>query len=164
MIKKKKLIITVLSCLLALVALINIVWFIWVQSTYNNFINNMQKDEEFSIIVPSYYMTDDEGFDYNVKYPDYLGLTGNLGVSLPWVDYDNPWTDSLIIWPSITGECTFGVVLYEEDEDNNVIEHQIYVDKNGNALDKQYDDIISRHGENINTLLNKAKNQWSNIF
>lgn len=116
---KKKITLTV-CVVLALFALLNIGWFTWRAVKYAPYSNAMMQNAFSNIIVPRYAFVDDEGYDYNVKYPDYLSFTGNMSVGMPASD-DNLFTD---------------------------------------ALDRNDDEVIERHKDNIGTLLQKAAEMW----
>lgn len=90
-----------------------------------------------------------------VKYPDYLSFTGNIYVGLSATN-ENPYHDGLIAWPTLGGDFSFGVVLYEEDG----TEYQVYIDSERNALSQEDEEVISRHSDNISTLFSMADEQW----
>lgn len=52
----------------------------------------------------------------------------------------------------------YGVVLYENED-----VYQIEIDNEGNPLNKGDEEVINRHKDNINSLLNKAKEKWEKI-
>jgi DNA modification methylase len=113
-------------------------------------------DSVFSnFLVPHYIENDADGFSYSVKYPDYLEFTGNLSIASPSTDEENPYTDSLIIWPLLKGGYEYGVILYTDDT-----QYQIYIDKNGNAIDEEDENIVAEHSQSILTLLEKANTMW----
>ena len=114
----------------------------------------MEKGDFGSFVTPRYIYTDDGGYDYLVKYPEYLTFTGNMSVGSPTTE-ENVFTDALIIWPKVSGRYDFGVLLYEND-----MEHAIYIDSEGNALSKEDADIVSRHSESIRKLLMTADERW----
>ncbi|MDO4416083.1 MAG: hypothetical protein Q4C20_13490 [Erysipelotrichaceae bacterium] len=115
----------------------------------------MEKAEFSSLIVPRYIHTDDEGYDYLVKYPDYLSFSGNLYIGLPVVN-ENPFRDALNIWPQMSGQYELGVLLYDQDG----TEHAVYIDEDGNALNEEDKDVVSHHKEAIQDLLIKADEKW----
>lgn len=98
--------------------------------------------------------TDADGYDYSVKYPDYLSITGNLSIVSPSTD-DNPFVDALIIWPEIFGGCEYGVLLEEGEE-----ELQIYINTDGSAVYPEDSEATSRHKETIDALLQRARKMW----
>lgn len=136
----------------------NAVWFAWSHIKYGKLTEGMEEAEFSNFVTPRYIYTDDDHYDYLVKYPDYLTFTGNMSVGLP-AAYENPFTDALIIWPKITGKYELGVLLYDEDG----TEYSVYIDAEGNVLNEEDKDAVSRHREAIKDLLIKADEKW-NIF
>ena len=116
----------------------------------------MNKNKTYTIFVPKYLKNDKEGFSYSIKYPDYLSFTGNLAISMPSEDYDF-YTDSLIIWPNFFKDYEYGVILY--DENNN--EYMIEVNENKEPKEPEYQEIIDIHKENIDILFDKANEFWN---
>jgi hypothetical protein len=115
----------------------------------------MDENSFSSWIVPRYLYTDAEGYDYSVKYPGYLSLTGNLCVSFPVSD-DNYFTDCLIIWPKVSGDYEYGVILSEGDES-----YQIYIHADGSAVNPEDSAVVTRKQDDIHTLLQKAEEMWN---
>ena len=72
----KKTAIRAALCLLMLFVLSNICWFVWRAEKYGAYIEGMETNYFSTWIVPRYTYTDADGYDYGVKYPDYLSLTG----------------------------------------------------------------------------------------
>jgi hypothetical protein len=134
----------------------NAVWFGWSRIRYGKLTDGMEKADFSSFIVPRYIFTDDEGYDYLVKYPDYLSFSGNMSVGLPAVN-ENPFRDALNIWPKINGQYELGVLLYDADGS----QYAVYIDDDGNALSEEDKEAVSRHKEAIKDLLNKADEKWS---
>ncbi len=151
----KKFLKTILVILILFI-LMNIVWFSWRVIKYNNYSKGMDKNTSYSIFVPKYLKTDNEGFSYSVKYPDYLSFTGNLAISMPSEDYDY-FSDSLIIWPTLLKGYEYGLILY--DEENN--EYMIEIDENQNPKESENEEIINEHKDNIKILFNKANEVWN---
>ena len=81
-----------IMCLVAVFVLINIFWFVWREVKYGDYKDGMEKNDIPTWLVPRYKLHDAEGYDYGLKYPDYLSFTGNLSVGLP-ATADNPFTD-----------------------------------------------------------------------
>ena len=150
----KKTVLRIALCALALFVLINVGWYVWRAVKYAPFSKGMDKNCFSTFIVPRYAYTDDEGYDYTVKYPDYLSLTGNLCVGLPEVD-DNPFTDFLIIWPNVTGGYEYGVSLTVGD-----VAYQIYINPDGTAADPADGGRVAACQENVDALLGKAEEMW----
>ena len=115
----------------------------------------MDKNKSYSFFVPKYLKNDKEGFSYSVKYPDYLSFTGNLAISMPSED-DDYFSDALIIWPNLLKGYEYGLILY--DEENN--EYMIEIDENKNPKDSEYKEIVNDHKDNIDILFEKADEVW----
>ena len=152
---KRKILKVVLIVVIVFVAY-NTVWFAWAHVKYGKLTDGMEEAEFGDPITPRYIYTDDDRYDYLVKYPDYLSFTGNMSVGLPAMN-ENPFTDALIIWPKIIGKYELGVLLYDEDG----TEYAVYIDADGNALSEEDKDVVSRHREVIEDLLIKADEKWS---
>ena len=150
----KKKIFKILLAVVIIFAAYNIIWFAWSRIKYGKLSDGMEKGDFGSFVTPRYIYTDDGGYDYLVKYPEYLTFTGNMSVGSPTTE-ENDFTDALIIWPKVSGRYDFGVLLYEND-----MEHAIYIDSEGNALSKEDADIVSRHSESIRKLLMTADERW----
>ena len=65
--------------------------------------DGMEAAEFNTVLGKRYLYMDADRYDYLVKYPDYLSFTGNMSVGSPAAS-ENPFTDALIIWPTIAGE------------------------------------------------------------
>ncbi len=151
----KRKILRILLIIAIVFAAYNAVWFAWSRIKYGKLTDGMEKAEFSSLIVPRYIHTDDEGYDYLVKYPDYLSFSGNLYIGLPVVN-ENPFRDALNIWPQMSGQYELGVLLYDQDG----TEHAVYIDEDGNALNEEDKDVVSHHKEAIQDLLIKADEKW----
>ena len=134
--------------------LLNLSWYIWRAVKYSSYSKGMEKNYFSTWIVPRYAQVDADGYDYSVKYPDYLSLTGNLCVGLPSTD-GNPFTDFLIIWPKALGGYRYGASLTLEGEN-----YQIYINSDGSAADPEYSEIVTRCQGTINILLERAEKMW----
>lgn len=150
---KKKVLKIIFAVAIVFVAC-NVVWFAWSHIKYGKLSSGMEENEFSNFVTPRYILTDADRYDYLVKYPDYLTFTGNMSVGMPATD-ENLFTDSLIIWPTLSGDYKLGVILYEEGKG-----YQVYIDADGNALSKEYEDVVSRHRDNIKNLLMMADNRW----
>ena len=151
----KKKVLKIVLAVIILFAAYNIAWFAWSRTKYGRLSDGMEKADFGNLVVPRYTYTDDDRFDYMVKYPDYLRLTGNIYVGLSGTN-ENPFHDGLIAWPTLSGAYDLGVVLYDEDGS----EHLVYIDSEGNALSQEDEEVVSRHSDNISTLLSMADEQW----
>jgi hypothetical protein len=132
----------------------NIVWFTWSHTKYGKLSGGMEEMEISNFVTRRYAYTDADRYDYLVKYPDYLTFTGNMSVGMPATD-ESVFTDVLIIWPTLSGKYKFGVLLYEDDAD-----YMVDIDADGNALSKEYEDVVSWHRDYIETLLMMADHKW----
>ena len=151
----KRIVRKIIAIIIATFAVYNVLWFTWSHVTYGKFSGGLEEDEFSNFVIPHYFCMDEDSYNYAVKYPDYLHFTGNMSVGLP-VTEEQFFTDSLIIWPKLSGGYEFGALLYDEDG----IAYQIYIDYNGKALSKEDEGVISRHSDNISTLLKKADEKW----
>ncbi len=151
---KNSVIRVILITLLVFLA-INIAWFSWSRIKFGSYTDGMEKADMGDPIVLRYTYTDAEHNDYLVKYPNYLSLEGNIYVGLPATD-ENPFNDGLIAWPKLYGDYDFGVVLHDEDGTEYLVE----IDSEGNALSSEYNDVVSRHSDNIRALLTLADERW----
>ena len=142
--KVKKILIIVLVVLFLFV-IYNSIWLTWRYFRYTDYTDNM----EVFIENTSYIYTDEEGYDYNVKLPDYLTYTGNLCVAVPDGKY------ALIIWPNAFDGYEYGVQL-EIDDDT----YSIMLNEDFSAQDSQFDDIIYEYSETISDLYERSVNQW----
>lgn len=153
----KKRILLTLGGLLALLVLVNLLWFGWSRIKYSAYTENLQKIESPSVIVPRYGANDGDDFDYSVKYPDYLSLTGNLAVGFP-ASQDDPFTDGLIIWPKVFGGYEYGVILVSREDDSEG--YMFYIDAQGNAIEEENQEAAEQYSGVISELLSKAKAFW----
>ena len=150
----KKKVFKIILAVVILFAAYNIIWFAWSHIKYGKLSDGMEKGDYSTFITPRYIYTDDDRYDYLVKYPEYLSFTGNMSVGSPTTE-ENYFTDALIIWPKVSGGYDFGVILYEID-----MEYSIYIDSKGNALSKEDEDIVSQHSDSILNLLMIADKRW----
>lgn len=150
----KKKVFKIILAVVILFAAYNLIWFAWSHIKYGKLSSGMNEGDFSSFVTPRYVYSDDEKYDYLVKYPDYLAFTGNMSVGSPTTE-ENPFTDALIIWPKVICGYNFGVLLYEDG-----MQYAIYIDSEGNALSKEDEDIVSKHSEIIRSLLMKADERW----
>ncbi|MCP3795520.1 MULTISPECIES: hypothetical protein [unclassified Paenibacillus] len=124
----------------------NAVWFILTNNRYDDFLKAVPKSKFGNHIIKK------DGYVYNVKRPDYLSFTGNLGINNPEA------RETLIIWPLIDGSYEFGVrlqkdgIIYELSLD----EQMQPVDQN----DKQTNILIQELKPEITALYEKANSMW----
>ncbi|SET56110.1 hypothetical protein [[Clostridium] polysaccharolyticum] len=98
----------------------------------------------------SYVYTDQDGYLYNVKQPDYLIYSGNLCVAAP------DESCALLIWPNIVKGYRYGAQV-----NKNNITYSIMLENDLNPRDMQYSDLISEYSDRIQELKNKAAKQWN---
>jgi len=145
--KKTKIIALTTVVIIILFGIYNIVWYSIIQSKYNTYIENMDEFRKNK----SYILKGDDGFLYNVKLPDYLSFTGNLGVTTEDGKY------ALLIWPNaFNNRVKYGVQLVNAD--NEMV--RVMINEDITALNDNYSDIIEKNKVEINELLIKAKYKW----
>lgn len=150
----KKTVLKAVLGILILFILINAGWYGWRMVKYGAYCKGMEKGFFSTWIVPRYVHTDDDGYDYGVKYPEYLSFTGNMSVGLPAYD-DNPFTDFLIVWPKVFGGYEYGVSVTIDGQG-----YQVYVDPDGTAVHPEDSEIAAACQDTINDLLSRAKGMW----
>ena len=123
----------------------NIFWYIYIYSAYDKYTNNMV---EFRKNI-SYVLNDGE-FLYNVKYPSYLQMSGNLCVATSDGNY------ALIIWPSLQGDNRYGVQLL--DSYGQIQSYMI--DKNEFYLGNYLNTHIETTRDIITELFELADEHW----
>lgn len=153
----KKSVMTGLLVLLCAFLLLNLLWFGWRHLAYSGFAEGMTRTETSSALFPTYAAKDEGGFDYTVKYPDYLSLTGNLAVGFPGTD-ENPFTDGLILWQKLSGGYEYGVILNSRETDDTG--YMFYIDAQGRALDAEYEEFAEKYQDVIAELLERAESVW----
>lgn len=139
-------------------AVLNLVWLGWRHIVYSQYTDGMTQTAMSTSVVPRYAFKDIDGFDYSVKYPDYLSVTGNLAVGFPGTD-DDPFTDGLIIWPKLFGGYKYGVILDSLEEGGDG--YMFYVDPLGNAVEAEYQPIAEKYEAVITQLLERAGLVWN---
>ncbi|MGM9663651.1 MAG: hypothetical protein ACI3XF_02305 [Eubacteriales bacterium] len=144
--------------LLAVFLLLNLIWFGWRHMAYSAFAKDWDRTFSSSSLFPTYAAKDEDGFDYTVKYPNYLSLTGNLAVGFPGTD-EEPFTDGIIIWPKVTGGYEYGIILNPREDGESG--YMFYIDADGNAVDEEYRSIAEEYREVISELLERAENMWN---
>ena len=142
----RKILIAVILCF----AVLNLAWMIWREAKYSHYTGGMEKTVFSQLIVPRFAREDEEGYDYSVKYPDYLSFTGNLCVGVP------DKIDGLIIWPLFGGGYEYGI-LVEQDG----IQYQIYLDSEGNPVEESDRFVVQKCRDEIDLLFAKARSMWN---
>ncbi|MDR0489411.1 MAG: hypothetical protein LBG99_08495 [Propionibacteriaceae bacterium] len=126
----------------------NCIWYNVVQHKYDPYTVDMRE------LYPGTHVLDgDNGYNYNVKFPDYLSYTGNLGVQT----YNGVF--ALIIWPGIGKETTYGVRLPAE-EGTEV--WGIMLDYQHRALTSDPAELalVDQYQAQIDDLFKMASTQW----
>ncbi|PGE68924.1 hypothetical protein [Bacillus toyonensis] len=132
--------------LIILFGLWNLIWFVTVTIKYQKFVDAVPKNKY------GVYNKEESGYVFNVKTPDYLRFTGNLGVSKV------ESLDGLIIWPLLFGGYEYGVRLQKGDQ-----VFEIYVDENMNPIytdDKLAIEQIKKYQEEVQAMISKANDMW----
>ena len=164
-----------LALLLAAFALLSAVWYVTAYRPYDTYVEALRaqpgwrEDPGFPECG-----VDGEGYTCNVARPGFLHWTGNLGIGLPALTLENGeevvFTDSLLIWPRMTGEPELGVILYEYDFQEDGVtctSRQLYITAVGDYLpygdeaeDAANARLLEEHRENVETLLSRAREIW----
>lgn len=139
----------ILSVLLLLFAVYNLFWVAVVGSVYRDFLPGTKE------VYPlrTYAIDDLDGYTFNVKLPDYLSFTGNLGVQPK-----EGGQCALIIWPGIFRETRYGVFLPVGDGF-----YGVYVTGEGEALPDAPDrvrSLVEANREAIDELFARADALW----
>ncbi|AKL95823.1 hypothetical protein CACET_c23770 [Clostridium aceticum] len=133
----------------------NLIWYQITYSKYDKFSKDMEPVFK-GMLAQVYYSTSyhcrEDGYQYSVKYPDYLFYTGNLAIS------NDDDTCSIIIWPSFFGNTKYGVMIQDEQDG-----YQIMVDENMEPIDKYFAPIIDKHKEVVKPLFDKANERWDTL-
>ena len=164
-----------LALLLAAFALLSGAWYFTAYRPYDAYVEALRTQPGFRE-DPAFpgCGVDAEGYTCNVARPAFLHWTGNLGIGLPSLTLENGeeagFTDSLIIWPKLTGEPELGVILYEYDvQDGGVCctGHQMYIDREGAYLpwgdpaeDAANEALLAERRESVEALLARARAIW----
>lgn len=148
LLKKKMLII--IGVIILSFGIYNLIWYIIVSEKYNDFIVDMEE------IYPNitYAIDNKDGYTYNVKIPDYLSFTGNLGVQ-PYEGGDH----ALIIWPGIFKETTYGVFITSDDGRT----HAVMLTEERMPLSdapEQTKQLVEENKDKIDELFDRADEMW----
>lgn len=141
--------------ILVLFILINACWYVWRMVKYGSYCKGWEKNYFATWIVPRYVYTDEDDYDYGVKYPDYLSFTGNMSVGMP-ASNDDPFTDFIIVWPKLFGNYDYGVSVTKDGQ-----EYQIYINADGTAVHPEDSETVTYCQDTINDLLSRAKGMWN---
>lgn len=145
-----------IAVILVLGILSGVSWFAWSRQKYGQYIGGMEKSVFYTFLTPRYDSFDRDGYDFGVKYPDVLTLTGNLSITSHWPE--DRFNDVLIIWPKVNGDYEYGVILYDEEES-----YQVEINERGETLDSGYEEITKNHSDSVHGLLQAANRQWSDL-
>ncbi|AEV67192.1 hypothetical protein [Acetivibrio clariflavus] len=146
--KKTKLFKILILSAISFFALINITWFSITYIKYKPYVDVIPKNS-----YGFHVFTDENGYNYNVKKPNYLSLTGNLGVTNKTNEF------ALIIWPKIFGKYIYGVRIQQEE-----VVYSIYVDENLKPIysgNEEIKNIINKYKPELEILYNNAKKKWN---
>ena len=172
---RKRRLLRLLALLLAAFALLSAAWYLTAYRPYDAYVSALRAQPGWreAPALPE-CGTDGEGYSCNVARPGFLHWTGNLGIGMPNLVLENGeevgFTDSLIIWPRMTGEPELGVILYEYDFRENGVtcaSRQLYITAVGDYLpygdeaeDAANARLLEEHRENVETLLSRAREIW----
>ena len=170
--KQIKIILIVLTALIAAFGAVSLIWYYTAFRPYDRYVD--QLEEHYSVNqIDSFrsYAEDEAGYSYYIKRPDFWSWSGNLSVSIPVFQLGSgdemPYVDGLLLWPK-GDSCELGVMLYEYSEDERGVTAngvQLYLDGEGNYLpdgtaDEEGQAVLDRHRENVDVLLEKLYQTW----
>lgn len=142
--KRKKLLIGIISIIFIFIAY-NVFWYFIVHNKYDKFTDNMEE-----IYKNKTYAINEEGYDYSVKFPNYLSFVGNLGI------IDSEHKNDLIIWiNALTNKAEYSVRIQSGNET-----YEIMLDSNMKPTDNMYFEIVQDNKDTILNLFEKAKQKW----
>ena len=142
--------ISILSIFLLLFASYNLFWMAVVGTVYRDFLPGTKEVHP----LRTYAIDDLDGYTFNVKIPDYLSFTGNLGVQPK-----EGGQCALIIWPGIFRKTRYGVFLPVGGGGF----YGVYVTENGEPLPDAPDRIrhlVEENREAIDELFVRADALW----
>jgi hypothetical protein len=143
----KILISVILSCVMIFI-IYHLFWHFTVLRKYEAF----RTASEFQEINEDLsYLLIDGDIVYNVEYPFYLSLVGNLAIQADEGNF------VLIIWPRVFGETTFGLMIFNEESGQT---YSIELDTNRNVLDERFLPVIAEHNEFIDYLFDRVYQMW----
>ena len=140
----------VFSVILLLFTAYNLFWMAVVGSVYRDFLPGTKE------VYPlrTYAIDDLDGYTFNVKLPDYLSFTGNLGVQPK-----EGGRCALIIWPGIFRKTRYGVFLPVGDGGF----YGVYLTEDGEALPdapERVRSLVEANREAIDELFARADALW----
>ncbi|MNW45226.1 hypothetical protein D3C74_224850 [compost metagenome] len=143
---KVKILIIVGLILVLLFGVWNIVWLIMTNNRYADFLEAVPKSKFGNHTMKK------NGYSYNVKRPDYLSFTGNLGIN------DTDGGNSLIIWPLINGGYEYGIRIQTRGE-----AYELYLNEQLEPINKdnkQAAQLVQEFKPEIAALFEKANSVW----
>jgi len=146
--RKKKKMIIILATIFSMFIVYNLLWYAWMNVKYSKYTRDLEE-----IIPNRSYVLSQNAYLYNVKFPDYLSLVGNLAVSTE----DNKY--ALIIWPSFIGDNKYGIQI----TDKNKQTYSIMINRDLSVIDDVHEEIIDNNKEQVETLFKKAQDMWGEI-
>lgn len=147
--KKKKIFTGIFVLLVGLFCAYNIFWFASTRYKYKDYLEAVPESYGAHI-----QYDEKDHLTYNVKMPDYLQFTGNLGVS------DEKGV-SLLIWPSLFGnKFTYGVRIQDDSDVYEIYINQKLESITGNQEDKV---IVEKYNSDIKELYDKAKRKFKKV-
>lgn len=145
--KRIKLIILVGLIALLLFGLWNVTWLVMTNNRYSDFLKAVPKSEFGNHILKK------DTYVYNVKRPDYLSFTGNLGINNPEKG------TALIIWPKITGGYEYGIRIQAQGK-----AYEFYLNEQLepiNQSNQQTLKLVQKFKPEITLLLGLANEMWN---
>ncbi|MGG4142392.1 hypothetical protein ABEW34_04605 [Paenibacillus algorifonticola] len=145
LLKNKPLVLVLLALLLF--GIYNLIWLLLIQIRYHDFIEATPKS------IAGSYITTKDGDVYNLKIPDYLHFTGNLGI------VSEGREESLIVWPKIFGGYDYGIILNKDGQT-----YEIYVNEKMELIDKEDENsqkLLKDNKAAVDELISKADDMWN---
>lgn len=146
---KKKRLILLFAVFVGLFCIYNVFWFISVQYKYKDYLEAVPKEQGVHV-----QFDEKDNVTYNVKKPDYLSFTGNLGIT-------DKKGMSLIIWPPILkSDFAYGVRIQ-----NDTGTYEIYINKKLESITDNPEDklIIKKYHNDIKELFEKAEKKFKKV-
>lgn len=153
--KKYKLVKIATIMVVAVFLAINILWGANYIS-YNKYLIHSH-DDSSPFALRTSHSSEENGFTYSIKKPDYLVLNGNLAGSTANGNI------SIIIWPAFC--CTkidsYGIQLYDEVEKHG---YMFYVDDEMNFHSLNYARLDPETATSAESMLNSMKDQVNELY
>jgi len=140
----------VLVAILVLFGLYNLIWYAVVWGKYEKFVEGMRE-----LYYHRTYVIDElDGYTYNVKIPNYLSFTGNLGIQRT-----QDANCALIVWPKIFKETEYGVILKDESGRNYAIKLTFDAEP-AESTSNEGKRLVAKYSAEIDELFDRASRQW----